>query len=285
IKMTRKLTRAQAIKEERRQKKWERYEQVMTLLKNGVSVKNIADQIGISYRTAQRLVHAEAFPEASTRVKRRKIIEPYRRHLDERWESGCHNATQLFREVQAQGFQGSYGVVYAYLSERYEPGTRGLGEGGARASHRLCSVPSPRQMAWLFLYPDKSLALTERREGLEVSQKQAAVLHQLLAGDSPLKTAILLARQFIEMVTQRQPEVLDAWIQAAIDSGLEELGRFARSIVQDYAAIRAALELDISNGQVEGQVNRLKTLKRQMYGRAGLELLKARLMTPLIAPV
>lgn len=70
-----------------------------------------------------------------------------------------------------------------------------------------------------------------------------------------------------------------------MDSGVQELGRFARSIVQDYAAVRAALELDISNGQVEGHVNRLKMIKRQMYGRAGLELLKARLKTPLSAPL
>ena len=285
IKVRRKLTRAQAIKEERRQKKRERYEQVMTLRKKGVSVKNIADQVGISRRTTQRLLHAVAFPDSSTRAKRLKIIEPYRRHLDQRWENGCHNAAQLFREVQAQGFRGSYAVVYAYLFERYESGTRDLGEGGARASLGLCSVPSPRQAAWLFLYPAKSLALVERREGVEVSKKQAAVLHQILVGDSPLTTVILLARQFIEMVTKRQPEVLDTWIQTALDSGMKELGRFARSIVQDYAAIRAALELDISNGQVEGQVNRLKMIKRQMYGRAGLDLLKTRLITPLRAPI
>ena len=273
-----KLTRAQAIKEERRQKKRERYERVMTLRKNGVSLKNIADQVGISHRTAKRLVHAEAFPDASTRAKRHKIIEPYRRHLDQRWENGCHNATQLFREAQALGFRGSYGVVYAYLCERYGPGTRGLGESGARVSQGLSSVPSPRQVAWLFLYPEKALALVERREGPEVSKKQAAVLHQMLVGDSPLKTATLLARQFIEMVTKRQPEVLDTWIQAALDSGMKELGRFARSIVQDYAAIRAALELDISNGQVEGQVNRLKMIKRQMYGRANFDLLRLRVL-------
>lgn len=216
-KMMRKLTRAQAIKEERRQKKWERYKRVMTLRKNGVSVRSIADQVGISYRTAKRLVHAHAFPDASTRAKRRKIIEPYRRHLDQRWESGCHNATQLLREVQAQGFQGSYGVVYAYLCECYGPGTHGsgtpgLGGSGARVSHRLFSVPSPRQVAWLFLYPEKSLTLVERREGPEVSKKQEAVLHQILVGDSPLKTAILLARRFIEMVAECQPEVLDTWI-------------------------------------------------------------------------
>jgi transposase len=187
--------------------------------------------------------------------------------------------------VQTQGFQGSYGVVYAYVCERYGPGTPGLGESGARVSQGLSSVPSPRQVAWLLLYPEKSLALVECREGPEVSKKQAAVLHHLLIGDSPLKTTILVARQFIEMVTKRQPQVLDTWIQAAIDSGMEELGRFARGIIQDYAAIRAALELDISNGQVEGQVNRLKMIKRQMYGRAGLKLLKARLITPLSAPI
>ncbi len=284
-KMARKLTRAQAIKDERRQKKWDRYERVMTLRKNGVSVRSIADQVGISYRTAKRLVHAEAFPDASTRAKRRKIIEPYRRHLDQRWKSGCHNATQLFHEVQAQGFEGSYGVIYAYLCERQELRTPGLDGGKKQISQRLSFIPSPRQIAWLLLYPEKSLALVERREGPEVRKRQAAVLHQLLVGHSPLKTAMHLARQFIEIVAKRQPEVLDTWIQAAIESDLKELERFARSIIQDYAAIRAALELDISNGQVEGQVNRLKMLKRQMYGRAGLELLKARVITPLRAPI
>ena len=80
------------------------------------------------------------------------------------------------------------------------------------------------------------------------------------------------------LLRQHLPALLPDWLTALTGSGVKELQAFAVGIDRDYDAIRAALELPQSNGQVEGQVNRLKTLKRSMYGRAGLELLRARVL-------
>ena len=274
------MTRAQALKEDRRQKKLERYETAVALSKKGVSTQNIASQLGISCRTANRLLKAGDFPDSSTRAKRRKLVDPFRNYLDKRWREGCHNAASLFRELKKQNYQGAYGTVYEYLDKRWNPQKTAGPRGKNRGSPKATAPPSARQLAWLFLYPEKALHHIKRREGDDASQIQEQALLRLSQGESDLKTHVLIARQFIDMVANRKPEDLDTWIKTASKDGGEDLASFAQGIRQDYAAIRAALELDISNGQVEGQVNRLKTQKRQMYGRAALDLLKARLVSP-----
>jgi transposase len=80
------------------------------------------------------------------------------------------------------------------------------------------------------------------------------------------------------MVRERDPAALDPWLAAVADSGLSELQSFATGLQQDRQAVDAALATEWSNGQTEGQVNRLKTLKRSMYGRARVDLLRKRLL-------
>lgn len=80
------------------------------------------------------------------------------------------------------------------------------------------------------------------------------------------------------MINARTAEVLDTWLEASTDSAIVDLQNFAVGIRQDYHAVRAALETEWSNGQTEGQVNRLKCLKRQMYGRAKFDLLRQRVL-------
>lgn len=87
-----------------------------------------------------------------------------------------------------------------------------------------------------------------------------------------------LTEEFAALVRGRKPEHLDPWLQQAQDSALPALQRFARRMSSDYDAVRAAVTLAWSNGQVEGQINRLKTLKRQMYDRASLDLLECRFL-------
>jgi transposase len=82
-----------------------------------------------------------------------------------------------------------------------------------------------------------------------------------------------LSQSFLELVRERQPTQLDAWLTAATDSEIPQFQRFGTGLRSDYDAVRAALSMDVSNGPVEGLNNRLKMLKRQMYGRAGLDLL------------
>jgi transposase len=89
-----------------------------------------------------------------------------------------------------------------------------------------------------------------------------------------------MAQQFAAMVCQRQPEGFDAWLDEATGSGVPALRSFANGLRNDYAAVRAALTLNWSNGRTEGFVNRLKAVKRQGYGRAKLDLLRCRMLAP-----
>ena len=125
---------------------------------------------------------------------------------------------------------------------------------------------SARRAAWLFL---------QRPETLTAEQEQT--LEQLYQ-QPELTDAITLAQGFIELVRQRLPEDLDGWLAKAANSSIKVFQTFAKGLKEDYAAVKAALTLDVSNGPVEGLNNRLKMLKRQMFGRAGLDLLAKRLI-------
>lgn len=105
------------------------------------------------------------------------------------------------------------------------------------------------------------------------------MLRQLDDNASPMATCAKLGREFIELVANRRHDSLADWIQRAQHAACEEFAGFASGLLRDYDAVVAAMKLETNNGQVEGQVNRLKTLKRQMYGRAGIDLLRARLIS------
>lgn len=128
--------------------------------------------------------------------------------------------------------------------------------------------PSSNRVAWLMVKPPTKL-----------TPEEEALLTALGTHCPPLRTSADLARQFVEMIEHRQAELLEAWIRQARGPEVPaELRRFAQGIEADLAAVRAALSLPWSNGQTEGQVNRLKLIKRQMYGRAKFDLLQRRFL-------
>jgi transposase len=90
----------------------------------------------------------------------------------------------------------------------------------------------------------------------------------------------MLAQDFGTLIRKRQRDTLDDWLQQELERGIDELISVARGIKQTYAEVAAALELPWGSGQIEGQINRLKTIKRQMYGRAGFALLRAMVLAP-----
>jgi transposase len=100
----------------------------------------------------------------------------------------------------------------------------------------------------------------------------------LLDLNPSIKAACELAWEFRRMITDRDGRKLNDWLWRAGQSGISELARFVKGLRADEAAVRAAMEYEWSSGQVEGQVNRLKMVKRQMFGRANLDLLKARVL-------
>lgn len=128
-------------------------------------------------------------------------------------------------------------------------------------------APTPRKVALLFIrHPD------------DLTEEQRTTVDQVCAADAAFAVAHRLSQDFAALLREREGERLDAWIAAACASAVTEVRRFAEGLLLDEAAIRAGLTLEWSNGQTEGHVNRLKTLKRQMYGRAGFVLLRQRLL-------
>jgi transposase len=171
--------------------------------------------------------------------------------------------------IQAQGFAGSYGLVADFLA----PLRRGEAVREQPAPAPLAaSAPTPqwytaRQAAFLFL-----------RRPLQVTESEQEDLAHMQAQNSGLATIYALTQDFVSMLRERNAEELDAWLDRAAASECPELQRFANGIRRDYAAVRAGLTLEWSQGPVEGQVTRLKLVKRQMYGRAKLDLLRRRVL-------
>ena len=117
--------------------------------------------------------------------------------------------------------------------------------------------------------------MLRRTETLQADEVQ---MLQRLSQQAELASDILLSQEFAQIVRQRQFEQFDAWLERAEQSEFPPFIRFARSLRDDYNAVKAGVMLATSNGSVEGQINRLKMLKRQMYGRAGIELLERRFL-------
>jgi transposase len=242
------------------------YEQVRALHAQGATNAAIARTVGIGYRTVYRYLHQD--PPARKRRSdygQRRVITPYEPYLLRRWAEGCRTATVLWREIQGQGFAYSLTNVQRFVAELRRAGPPATGK--PRTALTNPHGPPPRQVASLLL------RRPERR-----SDEQRTYLNQLRTMDATITTATELAEDFLAMLRRREGERLPAWLEAAEGSGVEDLARFARKLRTDLPAVQAGLTLRHSNGQTEGQVNRLKLVKRQGYGRAKVDLLRKRVL-------
>jgi hypothetical protein len=111
-----------------------------------------------------------------------------------------------------------------------------------------------------------------------LSPSQAHKVDALKQSRSSFALMRSLVMQFRGILRFGNIETLEQWTRKAMNSGIYSMKRFAKTLRRDWDAVHNALKEPFSNGPVEGQINRLKTLKRQMYGRAGFHLLRARLL-------
>ena len=247
------------------------HQQVWALHREGWTAPAIAQHVGMSLRTVQRDLRTATF---AGRKRRRDLgdsmLTPYKAYLLARWNAGCYTAMRLFRDLRQRGYAGSYGVVAAYArrlrqAQGLPPGHRCPRQALPPVAEPPCQPLTPRRATWLVL----------RREAKR-TEAEAQQLAQLRAQQADVTEAIDLAQDFATLVRQRQPEALDPWLQRATASTLEALQRFAKGLYEDYEAVKAGVTLPWSTGPVEGHINRLKMLKRQMFGRARLDLLSRR---------
>lgn len=270
------VTKDQLLRQQRRARRLSRYAEVMRLHEDGVGVRQIALQIGMGRQTVRRYLNHGAFPEITQRRKLPSILDRWEPYLLERWQAGCHNALQLYREIHEQGYAGSCPLVSRWAArhrkEHPDPpkaGSAAMPEPPATQVQATRRRLSPSQAAWLLV-----------QQPADLSEDEHAALDKLQQAVAEITAAYTLAQDFIRMVRERTAEALTDWIARATASCVAELGRFATGLQRDLAAVTAGLSLPWSNGQVEGQINRLKLIKRTMYGRASFDLLRKRVLAP-----
>jgi transposase len=182
------------------------------------------------------------------------VLEPYEPYLLKRWNEGCRMATVLWREIRAQGFAHSLTNVQRFVAQLRREGPPPAGR--PRTALTKAHGPPPRLVASLVL------RRPERR-----TDEQRAYLTLLRAEDAAIAAAVDLAEDFLVMLRRRDGEQFPDWLAEAAASGIDELMRFAAKLRGDGGAVKAGLTLRHSNGQTEGQVTKLKLVKRQGYGR------------------
>lgn len=168
---------------------------------------------------------------------------------------------QLWKEIKLKGYNGCKSAVYEYLKEYVSPKKR-------------IAMPDLKQIAWL---PSKVSLLLYRKEEM-LSSREKKLIKELQRISPDIKAASVLSHKFRDMMENKQGRLLNKWIQEVEQSSISELKGFAKGLLNDYHAVENALSLPWSNGQVEGQINKLKTIKRQMYGRASFSLLRKRMV-------
>ena len=256
----------------------QRFAAVKELQAQGLSQRAIARRLGLNRLTVRRYLVADAVPVRGQGHQMQSSARSYIPYLRRRWAEGEHNGVQLWEEVRQQGYRGSYSSLYRLLRRLFGRGDRW---GGARttrtvAPHTGTGVLAPvteirplsaRHARWLLLRPLAELTATE-------TQQRAWLLEACPAA----ATAVPLLERFRTMVRERQGAELATWIAEAMNSGVAELRNFAMGLKRDFAAVQAGLTLIWSQGPVEGQVNRIKMLKRTMFGRAKFDLLRVRVL-------
>ena len=252
-------TRKEQEQSERRQAKWERVQQVQQLRESGLGIRAISRKVGLSRKTVRSYLTWTEVPK-TVRRPRATLLDPYRQQIAELLNQSLSGPV-IFRKIQEQGYRGSRSTLGQYLADLRR--SKRSGQESVVRRHRI----SPRSAARLLTRSDDKVD--------EEDKPYLKLLLEKLEGAEAIRN---LSDSFRKLLEKHDRSGLDNWLSEAMTCGVRELRTFAQGIQRDYEAVAAGIAERWSNGQVEGQVNRLKTLKRQMYGRAGFALLRARVL-------
>jgi transposase len=255
-----------------RQRRVDRYNEVVELHRKGMSQQAISLTLHIQRKTIRRFVRAGRYPERATPRRRPPGVNKFQEFLRRRWAEGCHNATKLWHEIQVQGYTGGRSTLAKFIATLGVPGTTYF-RATAAPRQKRAKPPSPRQAAML---------LARRPEKLKPAEKQLLAKLNECCPEIPILYD--LTQGFATVFRDKQSNILQTWIDQARRTGLPEIGRFCDGLRRDEKAVNAAVTLPWSNGQVEGQIHRLKLVKRQMYDRAKFNLLRRRVLPYVPAP-
>ena len=248
------------------------FDRVKSLRAEGKGLADIVRETGFHWRTVQKWTRQEALRPRATMAPKSTTPRGFSAYLARRWHEGCTMGKQLLTEIRPLGYTGSLTHLQRLLN-------------GWRRAHFAAAIGMPAPQAPVALQelaaptvpPIVAAALCIKPRGL-LTEAQAAKVDRLKEISSDFATMRQLAMRFRGLLKGSNPEPLDGWLSEAASSGIHGMRRFAATLRQDLVAVRNAISEPWSNGQTEGQINRLKTLKRSMYGRAGVELLRARML-------
>jgi len=250
----------------RTQRRVARFEEVRKRHRQGHSLRRIARELGMSRNAVRRYLRLPTCPDWIPGRPRRSALDSHREWIDARLSEGPINVVQMHRQLTGQGFRGSYGSVRAYITKRLEAA------GKKRDRINSATFPPPPQPS------AKQLSFEWVRRPEKRKPDEQARIDAIRTGSDELAAALDLADEFAALIRKRSQGTLSDWLVQSEAASNPELRRFAEGIRRDQAAVLAAVTQRWSNGPVEGHINRLKTVKRQMYGRAGFVLLRARVI-------
>jgi len=253
----------------------QRYEEVREFWRQGATIRKIAEHFGMHRRTIRMYINSDSCPERRSPGKRPSQLDRHFDYLSQRWSEGCHNSAEMYHEICLRGYSGSEALVRRAVApwrNQLPPELRRVRRGPAvekPASKRKNKiVASAQQTAWLLL---------QNEEKLEPEQKD--YLARLCQCSPTIEELKQLGQRFSRILRENRENDFDTRLNDALQNSFPEMRTFANGLMRDREAVEAALVYQWGNGQTEGQVNKLKTLKRQMYGRAKFDLLKTRMLT------
>ena len=248
------LSHAERLQHDGYLRREEAHDVIRALAKAGTPIKEIVRRTGRSRKLVRDIVRGGGGDIFRCRSN---ILEPHLTWLDAEWSAGCRNGAELWRRLQATtGFRGSLRVVGEWATRRRHAESTGY--------ERLRKPPPARVLSRLMLNGRDQLTKID-----------AITVARIEKGVPTLLTARDLVERFQGMIRERDPAGLPTWITDAASS---VIASFGKGILADRDAVTAAMTQPWSNGQTEGQITKLKLVKRQMYGRAKLDLLRARLL-------
>jgi transposase len=248
----------------------EQWRNIRRLYLAGADLRHICKRLGISARTVYRYKDLTEPPPRPAYKMRASVLDPYVPYLVKRWNDGCHNGKRLYREIRERGYTNSEETCARFTAQLHRAEARGK---------PISAVSRARQGSVAGLSPTaKNVAALFMRHEEKLDEEQEAYLGRLCEADEALADTRRLTQEFAEMVRRLEGEDLDGWLKDAEESRSTALQSFAAGLRKDLDAVRAGLTEKWSNGCVEGFVHKLKLLKRQGYGRAGFDLLRARML-------
>jgi transposase len=247
-----------------------RHRLVREMRDQGHSIRATARLLGISRQVVIRYRRQDTCPDWKPGRKGPSQLDEYRELVAEWIGGGGRNAKVLHRLLGEKGCKASYDAVRRYVNQKIgstgKPGRR-TGE----VKPPVPPVPSARKLSFQFICPPK-----EEKAETPSGEAKPGLLERVRKSIPGLGVALDVASELVAMIRKEVTRPLSDWLTKAEASGVSELKTFAQGLREDEAAVTAALTEAWSNGPVEGQVNRLKFIKRSMYGRAEWRLLRAR---------